>query len=74
MHENDEFELGYTPVNLRKIREKHRFTQTDVAEICGMSSRVAVARWETPLDKSMHASMPHEKWIMLLNFINKTNL
>lgn len=69
---NDEFELGYTPANLKKIREQYQLTQADVAEICGMSNRIAVARWETPLDKNTHASMPHEKWIMLLNFIKKS--
>lgn len=66
---SDEFELGYTPANLKKIREQYRLTQTDVAQICGMSHRVAVGRWETALDKSGHASMPHEKWVMFLNYI-----
>lgn len=66
-----EMELGYTPKNLRKLREMYNLKQTDVARICEMSQPVSVTRWEAEADKKNHASMPHEKWLKLLDYIKE---
>lgn len=68
MIENPEF--GYTPNNLRALREKHGLTQKQVAEICQVSNYQQVLRWEQSAEKSTHANMPYTKWLMLVDFIS----
>lgn len=67
--EMNEFELGYTPQNLKKLREKYNLTQSEVAKITNTKNRNSVSYWElNPATPSFH-SMPHQKWLMLLNFL-----
>lgn len=67
----NEFELGYTPQNLKKLREQHNLTQSEVAEITETKNRNSVGYWELdPAAPNFH-SMPHTKWLMLLNFLAK---
>lgn len=69
MIENPEF--GYTPSNLKMLRKHHNLTQTDVAKLTGTSQRM-VMRWETELSSTAGRSdMPHTKWAMLLENLQK---
>ncbi len=63
-------ELGYTPNNLKSIRQKHGLTQQRVADITGVSLATA-QRWEASPNMSSFANMPHTKWINLLQTLNK---
>lgn len=65
-----EFELGYTPNNLKKIREKYNLTQQQVAEIVEVSNSRTIRNWEIELSASSHRDMPLEKWRKLLSSIN----
>lgn len=67
----DNSELGYTPNNLRALREKYGLTQTDVAKATNTKHQQTVAKWEAALDAPMHADMPHTKWAMLIEFMKK---
>ena len=61
-------EIGYTPVNLKHLREINHLTQDDVAKILGVARRT-VQQWEASIDKNTAATMPHKKWIFLLNSV-----
>lgn len=65
-----EFELGYTPGNLKRLRQENGLTQVEVAAITGLSHRQNVGRWEAPLGNKDHATMPHDKWVQLLNHLS----
>lgn len=65
----DEFELGYTPSNLRKLREIYHLTQAQVAQITETKNRNSVGYWELAPTAPNYSPMPHQKWLMLLNFI-----
>lgn len=63
-------ELGYTPANLRAIREKYSLTQTQVAEITQVKNYVQAARWEVELGSpARRADMPLAKWRLLLDWV-----
>ena len=64
-------ELGYTPANLRALREQANLTQIQVAEITRTKSPDMVRRWEMGTDRHMHSTMPHIKWRLLLDEIVK---
>ena len=64
-------ELGYTPANLRALREQANLTQTQEADITGTKSADMVRRWEMGTDRHMHSTMPHIKWLLLLDEIVK---
>ena len=64
-------ELGYTPANLRALREQANLTQQQVADITGTKSVDMVRRWEMATDRPMHSTMPHMKWLLLLDAIVK---
>ena len=66
---SDDFELGYTPKNLRTIRKKYSLTQQQVADITHTANYRTVVKWETDLDSSaQRADMSYAKWKMLLDF------
>lgn len=54
----DHFELGYTPNNLKALRQKHGLTQQAVADITETSLTTA-QRWEASPALSSYANMPH---------------
>lgn len=62
-----EYELGYTPSNLKKIRAKYSLTQQDVADITESKWR-SVARWEADIASENRSDMPHKKWVALLEY------
>ena len=64
-------ELGYTPANLRMARKQANLTQHQVADITGTKSVDMVRRWEMSTDRHMHSTMPHMKWLLLLDAIVK---
>ena len=66
-------ELGYTPANLKALRQKHGLTQQDVANITDTSITTA-QRWEARPDLVSYASMTHTKWLKLLQYLeHKSN-
>lgn len=64
----DQFELGYTPANLKALRREHGLTQQQVADITGSTLKTA-QKWETSPSMSSFANMPHTKWLKLLEYI-----
>lgn len=66
----ENFELGYTPNNLKALRQKHGLTQQAVAEITETSLTTA-QRWETSPSMSSYANMPHKKWLLLLQYLER---
>lgn len=63
-------ELGYTPNNLKSIRQKHGLTQQCVADITGVALATA-QRWEASPKQKSFANMPHTKWMALLQTLSK---
>lgn len=64
----DQFELGYTPANLKALRREHGLTQQQVADITGSTLKTA-QKWETSPSMSSFANMPHTKWLKLLEYL-----
>lgn len=64
----DNMELGYTPANLKALRQQHGLTQQNVADITGSTLKTA-QKWETSPSMSSFANMPHTKWLKLLEYI-----
>ena len=63
-------EFGYTPKNLKRLRKKYGITQQRVAEL--LNTNISTARrWETPINKVSHATMPYVKWVELLSILSK---
>lgn len=61
-------ELGYTPNNLKALRQQHGLTQQQVADITGSKIKTA-QKWETSPSMSSFANMPHTKWLKLLEYV-----
>jgi putative transcriptional regulator len=64
----DQFELGYTPNNLKALRQEYGLTQQQVADITGSTIKPA-QKWETSPSMSSFANMPHTKWLKLLEYL-----
>lgn len=64
----DNFELGYTPNNLKALRREHGLTQQQVADITASTLKTA-QKWETSPSMSSFANMPHTKWLKLLEYV-----
>lgn len=62
------FELGYTPANLKALRQKHELTQQNVADITESKLKTA-QKWEASPSMSSYANMPHTKWLKLLEYL-----
>ena len=56
------FEVGYTPTNLRLVIEKLGVTQLRAAEMCGVKERTLRQWLNDDLESKSHADMPHRKW------------
>ena len=61
-------ELGYTPNNLKALRQKYKLTQQQVAGITEAALQT-VQRWEMTTDRKSYINMPHTKWQMLLQYV-----
>jgi DNA-binding transcriptional regulator YiaG len=57
-------ETGYTPANLRHLRNIYGITQTEVGKRTQTALRT-VQNWEADVDTQDHSGMPHRKWVML---------
>lgn len=64
----ENFELGYTPANLRAVRQKYGLTQKQVAEITGATLSTA-QKWEAAMSLKTHSDMPHTRWLILLKYV-----
>lgn len=61
-------ELGYTPANLKALRQQYGLTQQQVADVTGVALATA-KRWEAGPSMSSFANMPHTKWLKLLEHL-----
>nr|DAX74780.1 MAG TPA: helix-turn-helix domain protein [Caudoviricetes sp.] len=64
----DNMELGYTPNNLKALRQMYRLTQQQVADITGVALATA-QRWEASPNQKSYANMPHQKWLILMGYV-----
>lgn len=62
------FELGYTPNNLKALRQQYGLTQQTTADLLKVNIS-ALQRWEADIGQKSHRDMPHTKWLVLLNYI-----
>lgn len=58
-------ELGYTPANLKALRQQYGLTQQATADLLEVNIS-ALQRWETDVGQKSHRDMPHTKWLTLL--------
>lgn len=65
-----DYEVGYTPTNLRLAIEKLGVTQAKAAELCGVKERTLRQWLVKDLDAIGHRDMPLKKWIVLLSILN----
>jgi transcriptional regulator with XRE-family HTH domain len=61
-------EFGYTPANLKGLRQKYGLTQQQVADIT-KSALPTAQRWEMMPGQKNYINMPHTKWLELLQFL-----
>lgn len=64
----DSPELGYTPANLKALRQKYGLTQKQVADITGATLSTA-QKWEAAMSLKTHADMSHTRWLILLEYV-----
>ena len=65
-------EFGYTPENLKRLRQKYGITQQRMAEL--LDTNISTARrWETSIDRTSHATMPYVKWVEFISILQKKN-
>ncbi len=64
----ENFELGYTPANLKALRQEYGLTQQNVADITQSTLKTA-QKWEASPSMSSYANMPHTKWLKLLEYL-----
>mgnify|MGYP001789792283 CR=1 FL=1 len=64
----ENFELGYTPANLKALRQEYGLTQQNVADIT-QSTRKTAQKWEASPSMSSYANMPHTKGLKLLEYL-----
>lgn len=61
-------QFGYTPDNLKRLRQKYGITQQRMAEL--LNTNISTARrWETSIDRTSHATMPFIKWVELISIL-----
>ena len=61
----NDYEVGYTPTNLRLAIEKLGVTQAELARILGVSPQ-AVRYWLMPVGTKSRRDMSHEKWLEVM--------
>lgn len=61
-------EFGYTPNNLKLLRQMYRLTQQATADLLEVNIS-ALQRWEADVGQKSHRDMPHSKWLTLLDNI-----
>jgi len=63
-----DYELGYTPKNLRLILSENGLAQKEAYELIG-KSRGVFSKYLLPADEKNHVSMNHRDWLILINHI-----
>lgn len=66
----DNMELGYTPNNLKALRQKHGLTQQATADLLDVKIS-GFQRWEADINLKSHTDMPLKKWFELLQKLTK---
>ncbi|HFC8533020.1 TPA: helix-turn-helix domain-containing protein [Neisseria lactamica] len=65
----DNPEFGYTPANLKAVRQKYGLTQNQVADITGATLSTA-QKWEAAMSLKTHSDMPHTRWLILMDYVH----
>lgn len=66
---NDQnFELGYTPNNLKKILLQNNLLQKDARVVIG-KCRNAFSRYLYDVSHPNHVSMSHSDWLKILEYV-----
>ena len=69
-----DFEVGYTPTNLRLAITKLGITQAALARLLGVSER-QVRRWLVEdLESAIHADMKLSQWLKVLALLATANV
>ncbi|HHK6066590.1 helix-turn-helix domain-containing protein [Neisseria sp. 27098_8_112] len=66
----DNIEFGYTPNNLKALRQKHGLTQQATADLLDVKIS-GFQRWEADVNLKSHTDMPLKKWFELLQKLTK---
>jgi len=66
----DNIEFGYTPKNLKALRQKHGLTQQATADLLDVKIS-GFQRWEADINLKSHTDMPLKKWFELLQKLTK---
>ncbi|RKV86798.1 MAG: XRE family transcriptional regulator [Neisseria sp.] len=66
----DNIEFGYTPNNLKALRQKHGLTQQATADLLNVKIS-GFQRWEADINLKSHTDMPLKKWFELLQKLTK---
>jgi XRE family transcriptional regulator len=66
----DDAEFGYTPYNLKALRQKHGLTQQATADLLDVKIS-GFQRWEADINLKSHTDMPLKKWFELLQKLTK---
>lgn len=66
----DDAEFGYTPNNLKALRQKHGLTQQATADLLDVKIS-GFQRWEADINLKSHTDMPLKKWFELLQKLSK---
>jgi predicted transcriptional regulator len=68
-----DFEVGYTPTNLRLAIEKLGVTQAALARLLGVTPQ-AVRYWLMQVGTKSRRDMSHEKWLEVLALLATANV
>ena len=68
-----DFEVGYTPTNLRLAIEKLGVTQVALAATLNVSPQ-AVRYWLIPVGAKSRRDMSHEKWLEVMALLATANV
>lgn len=59
-----------TPDDVRALRERHKLTQVQLAELAGVSAR-AVQKWEAPTKTLAHTYPSMQVWAIVLHKVGE---
>lgn len=63
-----EYEIGYTPNNLKKILKESGKKREDLADFCGVTLK-SVHNWCISIDRANHQDMPLKHWLNFLDLV-----
>lgn len=64
-------ELGYTPANLRAIMKQYHLRDWQANNITQIKGKNNLGRYRRDVDEQDHDDMPHQKWLLLLEYVKK---